>query len=320
MRHVKYHEYAVEFYEDMKSKFVQEWGSPDLTVDFTSIPEAGRREMWTKVVTATVRIDDEWKKAQAFAPDRAEGCHVPNPKVAAQTQCLDSGPTVDPDLLNGAMKESPCQGIANLIQDHENYHARKCKQLLDSDSRTWSFVNALGETETHRAIRQTPAGHAQEEIDAHGINIGGLKEMVAKLDSEKRCRTSFTNATLVCTIGAGDFSMHTEQRIDGFVCGDPLANPWTIRQTVVARGGAPRSAEFQTPAVEWDSEEDRRESEVYRNARKGSIPSASGGGWMMAYRDHPRPSMIIRNFRISMCIEPAEEVVPVRIEVTEGCK
>jgi hypothetical protein len=132
-------------------------------------------------------------------------------------------------------------------------------------------------------------------------------------------KISFSNATIDCVIKTPRCSIRTGETIAGHACGDPLRASWTIEPHIFAEGcGMPATSKndkpFDNDCVPAGSDEEKRRVAVYQQYR-----SSGAGGWMCVYSDDPRPTVTIRNFRLSVCTGSWEQKVTVDAQLGEDC-
>src|SRR5262249_46037800 len=132
-----------------------------------------------------------------------------------------------------------------------------------------------------------------------------------KLDAlKKRCKkTSFRGVTVDCVMEVAGHRVRTGQKLEGYVCGDPTHETWTINPTYFVE--APRvppvptggNKPFASDCVPRGSDLERKRAEVYLRGPGGA------GGWMCVYEPGSPPRITIRNFRPSMCSGSKEQTI-----------
>lgn len=211
--------------------------------------------------------------------------------------------------LPGAMAESPCKRLGELLAAHEGIHQASC------EVRAGNTVK-LVEPATGRYLRDmpsrylTPAGRATEEARAYRMEADALEAELKK--AQEKCETSFNGANIDCTIPTpmGDVILRDE--ISARACGNPVTANWVVditRVSIAPMIGTQRKQDppFDNDCVLKGSPEETRRAALYAN-------STGGKGWMCVYDPGDgtgKPTITIRNFRLPQCKAPSEQAVTV---------
>jgi hypothetical protein len=222
-------------------------------------------------------------------------------KLAKAGELNEQGePVVNPDFA-----QVNCDDIVEGVRIHETAH----RTFFLSPG---NFLEGATMTSRHLRLR------SESEVVSYRAQKEFIKE---KLDALKnRCkRVSFKGVTVDCVMAAGTGRVRTGQKLEGYVCGDPTRETWTINPVYFVEAPhmppIPPSANkpFSNDCVPKGSEIERRRAEVYLRGPAGA------GGWMCVYEAGPPARVTIRNFRPSVCSGPKEQSVTVEAVLSDRC-
>lgn len=181
-------------------------GNELMVIDKSTFPNSN----WLQIVSTNAAQMQQYatmEKSRTEAIPGPESCGYSGDEISANTATL----TCEIKGLVEASAAQPCRELAELIAQHEGMHQQRCE--------------ARRQANPQKLL--TPAGKAQEEIDAYRLEIGQLQKIIDKL--EKKCRkVSFKDVRIDCTIGTPQCKVRTGQVLSGTVCGDPTSATWTI--------------------------------------------------------------------------------------------
>lgn len=273
-------------------------GKALMVIDRNTFPNAN----WADLFRANSQQMQEYavmEKSRTETIPGPEGCAYTGEELTAGTTVL----TCETTGLVELRAAQPCSELADFLTQHEGLHQQRCEVRRNASPQKLL----------------TPAGKAQEEIEAYQLEISQLQPIIDRL--EKKCRkVSFSGVTIDCKVHTPRCTMRTGQTISGSVCGDPTTATWTITPHYFAEGcGIPAIGNrgdkpFQNDCVPAGSDIEKKRAAVYQSARGSGV-----GGWMCVYTDGDKPKITIRSFRPSMCEGGSEQTITVDAQVSDRC-
>lgn len=169
-------------YQFWINRSTDDHGVPLLVQDLGDRAEPERSQIYRatlKQLDQYGEMEDERTKYVA----RPESCGFPaDEDLVVKTDSFETCVT-DEAQLEAAKQAVPCQELADLIAKHEDIHRQAC--LKRKSAPYWRYVvegadGSRGEKYLPKYL-VTPAGKAQEEIDAYSMEVDALQAILSKI-------------------------------------------------------------------------------------------------------------------------------------------